>query len=126
VTFTKLKQTNDANLYNFHRFYSLSNRNALLSSKPTIWTGMPSDLPTICRERSRLLREYTDAASGYSRSVHEMVELAISGEEVRANEARRVCRTTWDEAEKSRLALYRHEADHHCNRAADMRNLSES
>ena len=85
---------------------------------------MLSDLPTICEERLRLLREYSDAASGYSASVREMSAFVTSGEEVRANEARRTCRTAWDEAERSRLALYRHEADHNCARSANVRNIS--
>jgi hypothetical protein len=87
---------------------------------------MPSDLPTICQERLRLLHRYSDAASGYSASVREMAALVTSGEEVRANEARRVCRSAWDEAERSRLALYRHEADHNCARSAQVRNISET
>jgi hypothetical protein len=85
---------------------------------------MLSDLPMICEERLRLLREYSDAASGYSASVREMAAFVTSGEEVRANEARRTCRTAWDEAERSRLALYRHEADHNCARSANVRNFS--
>jgi hypothetical protein len=87
---------------------------------------MPSDLPTICKERLRLLDEYAAAAHGYSMSVREMAAFVTSGEEVRANEARRVCRTAWDEAEKSRLTLYRHEADHGCSRSANVRNVSET
>jgi hypothetical protein len=87
---------------------------------------MPSDLPTICEERVRLLREYSEAAGSYSASVHEMAALVTSGEEVRANEARRTCRTAWDEAERSRLALYRHEADHNCTRSVNVRNISET
>jgi hypothetical protein len=53
-----------------------------------------------------------------------MAAFVTSGEESRANEARRMCRVAWDEAEKSRLALYRHEADHNCARSADVRNMS--
>jgi hypothetical protein len=87
---------------------------------------MPSDLPTICEERVRLLREYSDAASSYSASVREMARFVNSGEEVSANEARRICRAAWDEAEKSRLALYRHEADHNCARSANVRNIFEA
>jgi hypothetical protein len=87
---------------------------------------MPSDLPTICQERHRLLGEYSNAASEYSSRVREMADFVTSGEEVRANEERRICRTAWDEAERSRLALYRHEADHNCNRSADVRNISET
>jgi hypothetical protein len=87
---------------------------------------MPSDLPTIRQERHRLLREYSDAASEYATGVREMADLVISGEEVRANEARRGCRTAWDKAEKTRLALYRHEADHNCSYGAGVRNISET
>jgi hypothetical protein len=86
---------------------------------------MPSDPPTICEERASLLRKYSDAVSGYSTSVREMAAFVTSGEEVRANEARRVCRTAWEDAEKSRLALYRHEADHGCSRIASVRNASD-
>jgi cob(I)alamin adenosyltransferase len=85
---------------------------------------MPSDLSTICEERLRLLREYSDAVSSYSTSVREMADFVTSGEEVRANQARRTCRTAWDEAERSRLALYRHEADHNCTRSVNARNIS--
>jgi hypothetical protein len=84
---------------------------------------MPSDLP-ICEERLRLLREYSGAAGSYATSVREMAAFVASGEEVRANEARRICRAAWDEAERSRLALYRHEADHNCSRSASVRNIS--
>jgi len=87
---------------------------------------MPSDLPSICQERVRLLRSYSDAVSDYANSVREMADFVISGEEVLANQTRRICRTAWDEAEKSRLALYRHEADHNCTSAANVRNISEA
>lgn len=79
----------------------------------------------ICQERARLLRKYSDAVSHYAKNVREMADLVISGEEVRANEARRNCRAGWDETEKSRLALYRHEADHSCT-AASVPNISET
>jgi len=91
--------------------------------EPTIWR--PSDLSTICQERARLLRKFSDAVNSYARSVREMAELVMSGEEVRASEARRACRAGWDEAEQSRLALYRHEADHSCTRVANVPNISE-
>jgi hypothetical protein len=86
---------------------------------------MPSDLPTICQERARLLRKYSDAVGSYAGSVREMAELVLLGEEVRAGETRRLSRTAWDLAEKSRLALYRHEADHGCANLANVRNISE-
>lgn len=86
---------------------------------------MPSDLSSICEERLRWLREYSDAVSVYAQYVREMAALVIAGQEVRANQARRLSRTAWDTAEKSRLALYRHEADHGCTRSAEVRNISE-
>jgi hypothetical protein len=90
----------------------------------TIWR--PSDLSTICQERARLLRKYSAAVADYAKSVRDMAELVLSGEEVRASEARRICRTGWDDAEQSRLALYRHEADHSCSRANNVPNVSET
>jgi len=80
----------------------------------------------ICQERARLLRKYSDAVSVYAQRVREMADFVIAGEEVRANEARRACRTTWDEAEKSRIALYRHEADHLCDRGAGVPSACDS
>ncbi len=88
--------------------------------------GGPSSLPTICQERARLLRKYSDAVNDYAKSVRAMADLVMSGEEVRASEARRICRTGWDGAEQSRLALYRHEVDHSCASAANGVNISES
>jgi anthranilate/para-aminobenzoate synthase component I len=87
---------------------------------------MPSDLPTICQERARLLRKYSDDASHYASSVRQMSDLVISGDEVGANVSRRICRTAWDDTEKSRLALYRHEADHNCATSAIIRHISEA
>jgi hypothetical protein len=87
---------------------------------------MPSDLPTICEERASLLRKYSGAVSEYAKIVCDMAELVIAGEEVRANEARRTSRLAWDETERSRLALYRHEADHGCTRAANVSNVLET
>jgi hypothetical protein len=83
----------------------------------------PSDLSTICEERVRLLRTYADAVGRYAKSVREMADLVMSGEEARASEVRRSCRIGWDETEQSRLALYRHEADHSCARAANVPNI---
>jgi hypothetical protein len=55
-----------------------------------------------------------------------MADLVMSGEEARASEVRRSCRIGWDETEQSRLALYRHEADHSCARVANVPNISET
>jgi hypothetical protein len=86
---------------------------------------MPSDLPTTCRERVRLLRDYSDAATNYAEKVREMSELAIAGQESESNAARRLCRAAWDTAETSRLALSRHEADHACDRAGELRSVED-
>jgi hypothetical protein len=87
---------------------------------------MPSDLPAICRERAGLLREFSDAASEYAKVVREMAALVMSGQAVPANDARRTCRTAWERAEKSRLALYRHEVDHNCVNGANVSSISET
>lgn len=86
---------------------------------------MPSDPPTICQERVRLLRNYSDAATNYAGKVREMTELAIAGQEIESNAARRLCRAAWESAEGSRLALSRHEADHSCDRAGDFRSVED-
>ena len=78
----------------------------------------PSNTAKICEERVRLLREYSTAAGNYSERVRVMVELVLSGQEQRIGQARQNCRAAWDEIEKTRLALSRHEADHHCDREA--------
>lgn len=81
---------------------------------------MPSDLPRICAERARLLREYSDAASAYAGGVRQLADFALAGDEVKTNELRRACRAAWNVAEQSRLALFRHESDHACDRGADV------
>jgi hypothetical protein len=84
---------------------------------------MPSDLPLICQERSRLLRAYLDAAGSYATRVREMAEFVMLGDEARASQARRFSRTVLQEAESFRLALYRHEADHSCDRTMDLQRV---
>jgi hypothetical protein len=86
---------------------------------------MPSDLSPICQERVRLLRDYSDAATHYARKVREMAQLAIEGKESESNAARALCRTAWDTLERSRLALARHEADHTCDRARNVRGMQD-
>ena len=86
---------------------------------------MPSDLPPICQERARLLREYKDAAASYAGRVREMAEFATAGQEPETNAARRHCRTAWEIVETSRLALWRHEADHNCDRASEFRGVAD-
>ncbi len=86
---------------------------------------MPGDLFTICAERARLLSDYSNAARGYSESVAEMADLVLSGHDHRLGEARQNCRAAWDETERSRLALYRHEADHQCDRGAEVSSVCD-
>lgn len=96
---------------------------------------MPSDPPSsdrparqppvrkqanICEERARLLHSYSAAARTYADRVETLSDLIASGSEQSLGDARRNCRTAWDEVEKSRLALYRHEADHQCDRGAEI------
>jgi hypothetical protein len=87
-------------------------------SDPAPSDPSPRDLAKICEERARLLREYSDAAGVHANRVRELAELVVSGHDQKIGSARLSCRTAWDETEKSRLALYRHEADHECDRRA--------
>lgn len=85
----------------------------------------PRDPSKICEERVRLLREYSDAAGVHANRVRELAELVISGHEQRLGAARLNCRAAWEATEKSRLALYRHEADHLCDRRAGVPSVSD-
>lgn len=78
----------------------------------------------ICKERARLLHRYAAAAKTYADCVREISELVVSGREG-VNEARTNCRAAWDETEKSRLELYRHESDHQCDRGARVPSVSD-
>jgi hypothetical protein len=55
-----------------------------------------------------------------------MADFVTSGDEVGASEARRMSRTALEAAERFRLALYRHEADHSCDRPADLHKVPET
>lgn len=96
---------------------------------------MPSDPPSsdrpvrqpparnqanICEERAILLRGYAAAARTYADRVETLANLIASGSDPGVGDARRNCRRAWEEVEKSRLALYRHEADHQCDRGAEI------
>jgi hypothetical protein len=81
---------------------------------------MPNDPSKICGERARLLRDHSDAAGRYSDSVRALVDLVFTGQEEPVAAARSKCRTALEETEKSRLALSRHEADHKCDRGAQI------
>jgi hypothetical protein len=86
---------------------------------------MPSDLPSICQERVRLLRTYSDAATLYAGKVREMAELAIQGKESESSAVRALCRGAWDSLEGNRIALARHEADHICDRTVNLRSVED-
>ena len=74
----------------------------------------------ICEERARLLREHSEHAAVYADCVRRMADSAVSGQEVQMWEVRRKCRSAWEETERSRLALYSHEAGHRCDRGAQL------
>jgi hypothetical protein len=76
---------------------------------------MSSGLPEICQQRVRLLNDYRETAVKYAEAVREMANLAGSGLHSEVAVLRRVCRAAWEAAEKARLALFRHEADHQCD-----------
>jgi len=71
----------------------------------------------LCEERTRLLIDHRDAVHGYSERVHDLVEAIGSGINTPEEPLRRKVREAWDAAEKARLALARHEANHFCDRS---------
>jgi hypothetical protein len=77
---------------------------------------MSSGLPEICQQRVRLLNDYRETAVSYADAVREMANLAGSGLHSEVALLRRACRAAWEKTEKARLALFRHEADHQCDR----------
>jgi hypothetical protein len=77
---------------------------------------MSSGLPEICPQRSRLLSDYRETAVKYADAVREMANLAGIGLHSEVSLMRRACRAAWEKAEKARMALFRHEADHQCDR----------
>jgi hypothetical protein len=77
---------------------------------------MFNGLPEVCQERSRLLNVYRETAGKYADAVREMANLAGTGLHSEVAVLRQVCRAAWEKVEKDRLALFRHEADHQCDR----------
>lgn len=70
----------------------------------------------LCRERARLVVNYRDTTHKYAEAVRKMTDLVGLGLESEVDVLRRSCRLAWDVAERARIALYRHEADHSCAR----------
>ena len=85
----------------------------------------PTPSRKICEERARLLRRYADAAKLYADRVREMTDLIVAGADHGLHELRSECRSAWDETEQSRLTLYRHEADHQCDRGTRVPCVSD-
>lgn len=71
----------------------------------------------MCQERYRLVADYRETTRTYADFVRKMTDLVGLGIESEVDLLRRSCRMAWDAAEKARLALSRHEADHCCNRS---------
>jgi len=72
-----------------------------------------------CQERLRLLSDYSERARAYAKHVQELADLVSDGLHSEADVLRRRCRAAWDAVEKARIALYRHEADHQCDRGLE-------
>ena len=88
-----------------------------LACRDTIYRPMSAGLGEICRERRRLLLAFSETACVYAANVREMADLAGAGLHSEVDVLRRRCRVGWENLEKARLALFRHEADHQCDRA---------
>jgi hypothetical protein len=70
----------------------------------------------MCAERQRLLIDYRDAVHLYSERVHDWVESMALSLNADVHLLRVRCAEAWQRAEKARTSLYRHEADHLCDR----------
>lgn len=78
---------------------------------------MVSDRQVACAERLRLVHDYSETTRIYADLVREMTGLIGCGLESEVDLLRRSCKIAWDAAERARLALFRHEANHSCNRS---------
>jgi hypothetical protein len=70
----------------------------------------------MCSERRTLLSDYSEAAEAYADCVRKFTDLVGLGLRTEVDVLRRSCRSAWEAAERSRLALYRHETNHGCDR----------
>jgi hypothetical protein len=74
----------------------------------------------LCPERQRLLINHRDTVQEYAGHVRDFVERV--GLEVGESQLLRIrCAEAWERAEKARVALSRHEANHFCDRPDFMR-----
>jgi hypothetical protein len=70
----------------------------------------------MCPERIRLVADYRETTRTYADFVRKMTDLVGLGIESEVDLLQRSCRLSWEAAEKARVALFRHEANHYCNR----------
>ena len=77
--------------------------------------AMSTGLPEVCQERMRFLNNYRETAREYAAAVSAMADLDGAGLYTEVQVSRRSCRDAWEIAEKARIALFRHEADHQCD-----------
>jgi hypothetical protein len=71
----------------------------------------------MCQERIRLVADYRETTRTYADFVRKMTDLVGLGIESEVDLLRRSCKLAWEAAEKARVGLSRHEADHGCNRS---------
>lgn len=70
----------------------------------------------LCAERRDLLSNYQKTTRVHADSVAKMTDLLDLGIETELDLLRRACRKASEACEQARLALYRHEANHGCDR----------
>lgn len=69
-----------------------------------------------CPERLRRVCRLGDAVRSYAEMVGILYDLVGSGLHSEVQTLQRKCRQAWQTVEEERLALYRHEANHGCDR----------
>ena len=70
----------------------------------------------LCAQRRILISDYRQTVRVYADSVGKMTDLVDIGMESEVALLRRLTKNAWEAAEQARLALYRHEANHGCDR----------
>ncbi len=78
--------------------------------------GSVADRSRLCPERLLRVRTLSDAVRNYSDIVSKLHDLVGQGLHSETQVLQRQCRSVWQMVEVARLALYRHEANHCCNR----------
>ena len=72
----------------------------------------------VCPERLRLMNEFNEGLQSYAKLVEQSLNLLESGQKAELDALRKTARLAWGNVEEARLAVYRHETQHGCDRGS--------